>query len=301
MIHHVYATAARVQSSGFILVALLVAGVLALQPELIPWSWQIGLLALLVIVLGLPHGALDPWVAEQIGMHNTLGQQSAFALGYLVISAGVVAIWWVMPVVSLLVFLIISAWHFSGDWADALSRPTRLVLGTSLLLMPIGFHTEAVALIFSYLSGEGGAALAYQLALAPWVLADIMLVIILVALVQKQGRTAAEALALLVLAFSTPPLIYFIVYFCLLHSPRHLLGIYQHAGQAHYAKLTKMLVVYTLATLVLLGALAWFWADLSTEALVLRLVFIGLAALTVPHMMLVALQQFKPSREGLPS
>ncbi|AEG32262.1 Brp/Blh family beta-carotene 15,15'-dioxygenase [Thiomicrospira cyclica] len=295
MTNHFYTHADRLQSFGFTLVALLVAGLLKLQPDLLPITWQIALLAVLVIALGLPHGALDPWLAEQIGIHNTLRQKALFAIGYLLISVAVVAIWWVMPVISLLVFLIISAWHFSGDWEQSLNRPLRLGLGVLLLLMPIGFHPEEVARLFSHLSGEGGGALAYTLAIDPFVLAGIMLLIIMVALFQKQWRTAAESAALLILAYSAPPLLYFIVYFCLLHSPRHLLGIYQHAGQAQYAKLTKMLVLYTLATLLLLGVLAWYWSDLSIEALVLRLVFIGLAALTVPHMMLVALQHIKQS------
>ena len=297
MVNSFYVNAERMQSFGFILVALLVAGLFNLQSDFVPLSWQIGLLAVLVILLGLPHGALDPWVAEQIGIYNSFSQQSLFAFGYLLISAAVVAIWMVMPVVSLLVFLIISAWHFSGDWAKSLSQPVRLGLGGLLLLMPIGFHPEEVARLFSALSGEGGGILAYNLALAPFALVGIMLFIVMFALFKKQWRTAAESGALFILAYSTPPLLYFIVYFCLLHSPRHLLGIYQNAGQVHYAKLTKMLVVFTLATLLLLGALAWFWSDLSTEALVLRLVFIGLAALTVPHMMLVALQHIKQSRK----
>jgi hypothetical protein len=54
-----------------------------------------------------------------------------------------------------------------------------------------------------------------------------------------------------------------------------------------------MAATYTIATLVLLGALAWFWSNQvntgSADALLLRLVFIGLAAVTVPHMILIAL------------
>lgn len=244
-------------------------------------------LALVVVVLGLPHGALDPWIAERIGLCQTRAQTTFFTLGYLLVAALVVLLWVWFPVTSLLFFLVISAWHFSGDWAKSMVWPLRWCAGAALLLMPIGFHTQTVATIFTHLSGEGGAAVANVLALPePWLFA-IMLGLGAVALGLGQWQTALEYLALLVLAYVAPPLVYFALYFSLLHSPRHLLGLFRQASPNEYPRLIRMLLIYTSATLLLAVPLWWLWSALPMDSVILRLVFIGLAAVTVPHMILI--------------
>jgi Brp/Blh family beta-carotene 15,15'-monooxygenase len=83
---------------------------------------------------------------------------------------------------------------------------------------------------------------------------------------------------------------FFIVYFCGLHSVRHLReGFREEHG--HGRRLTLLIVAaYTLAPLLMAGV--FLWATAGTASLddqLLRVVFIGLAALTVPHMALVTL------------
>jgi Brp/Blh family beta-carotene 15,15'-monooxygenase len=275
----------------FPIVAVVAMLLVALTPEwLSPMAQLIGL-ALLVVLLGLPHGALDPWVAESMGLCQTRAQTVIFTLGYLSMAALVVLLWLWFPASSLLFFLIISAWHFSGDWAKTMGRPARWWAGAALLLMPIAFHTTTVAEIFTHLSGPGGATLAHALALpVPWLLAA-MAAITGLALWRGQWQVAMEYVLLLGLAYVTPPLVYFAIYFSLLHSPRHLLGLWRQAPLGEQGRLIRMLVVYTAATLLLALPLWWLWVALPTESIVLRLVFIGLAAVTVPHMILITAAQ----------
>jgi hypothetical protein len=54
-----------------------------------------------------------------------------------------------------------------------------------------------------------------------------------------------------------------------------------------------MMVIYTAATMVLLGVLWWLWSALPANTLILKIIFIGLAAVTVPHMMLISTVQFQ--------
>lgn len=280
--------------------ALLAIALLTIVPTLLPPTVQLIGLAVVVVFLGMPHGALDPWIAENIGLGHTRTQAIAFNVLYLLIAALVVVIWTVLPVVSLLFFLTISAWHFSGDWSHDLSRLPRLGAGLLVLLMPIGFHTDNVAMLFSYLSGDGGAALAHALALPTWFLVVAMMVLAEFSGWQRQWLAMFELFALLALAYVAPPLVYFALYFCLLHSPRHFLGLFRQAGTRQQPRLVRMALIYTLATLLLLGALAWFWVNQalheSVDALVTKLVFIGLAAVTVPHMLLIAAAHFMSSR-----
>jgi Brp/Blh family beta-carotene 15,15'-monooxygenase len=200
----------------------------------------------------------------------------------------VVCAWYWLPLQSLLLFLGISAWHFSNDWKHDIRQPLRLCAGSLLLLMPIGFHTESVSTIFEQLSGESGGSLAYALALPTWLLVGAVVMLSGWAAFQQQWKTTLEFLTLLTLAFLTTPLVYFTLYFCLLHSPRHLLGLFLEAPPQEHPRLLKMMFAYTLATLLLIGVLWGISSDLPADTLILRLIFISLAAVTVPHMILIA-------------
>lgn len=281
------------QSLFFPITAGLVAVLLAVSPHAIPPSVQIIGLVVVVVVLGVPHGALDPWIAELTGLMTTRARRIAFNLCYVALAAAVVTVWALAPVVTLLMFLVISAWHFSGDWAQGASAVWRWVIGSLLLLLPIGFHSEEVAAIFELLSGEQAADLAFRLSIpGPWLIFATGCVV-LVSAIRQRWSTVIEFLALLGLAISAPPLVYFALYFCLLHSPRHLLGYFKMAGSAQRTRLIQMTVVYSAGSLFLAVPMFWLWSGVGTESLLMRLIFIGLAALTVPHMILLGLANSK--------
>lgn len=254
---------------------------------------QLIVLGIIIAVFGLPHGALDPWIAERIGLQNTRQQRFLFNISYLALAAFVILFWWLFPALSLIIFLSISAWHFSADWAPSLSTPVRLIAGTLLLLMPIGFHTEAVSVIFQQLSGVEGGKIAFTLALPTWFLMAMMALVTAATIWTRQWQTSLEFVSLIALAYFTPPLIFFTLYFCLLHSPRHLYGLFSGAPPQEHPRLMRMMGLYTLATLLLLGVLWWLWPILPIDTLILKLIFIGLAAVTVPHMVLIAIAYIK--------
>jgi Brp/Blh family beta-carotene 15,15'-monooxygenase len=284
------------KSLVFPVVASLVAVFLAASPTAIPFVVQITGLAVLVVVLGLPHGALDPWIAELAGLMGTRARRVAFNLSYVVLAAAVTTVWTLAPALTLLMFLVISAWHFSGDWGEGVGRLWRWLTGSLLLLLPIGFHTAEVAEIFELLSGERGAGLALRLSIPGLWLILATAVVSVVSVFRGQWRTSIEFLALLVLAITAPPLVYFALYFCLLHSPRHLFGYFKMAGSTQRVRLIRMTVVYSAGSLLLAVPLVWLWSDLGTESLLIRVTFIGLAALTVPHMILLGLANSKRNR-----
>jgi beta-carotene 15,15'-dioxygenase len=277
----------------FPIATLLTIALVHLSLDFLSPTVQLVVLGAVIMLLGLPHGALDPWIAQRLGLYDSTIQKILFTTGYLTLTALVVLFWLWLPVLSLTIFLAISAWHFSGDWNTSLNRLLRLCAGTLLLLMPIGFHTETVSAIFQALSGINGANLATSLSLPPWLLAAAMILIAAEALVKRQWQTSLELLSLLGLAYFTPPLIYFAVYFCLLHSPRHLFGLFMSAPIAAHLPLIRMMITYTFLSLVLMGGLWWLWSALPYGTLILKLIFISLAAVTVPHMLLISAEKFK--------
>lgn len=254
--------------------------------DLIPVWVTYGLLALGVVLLGLPHGALDGVLLRNTAFWQQRFPRLRFNLFYLVLAAAVIVAWWLAPVIALAVFLALSAVHFGGDFKPA-ARPVQWLAGAWLLLLPIGFHTDEVAWLFSMLSGPEAEALALALALPVPLLIAVGLGLGLF-LSRTRLLLPVEIGLLLVLAWATPPLVYFAVYFCCLHSLRHFYRSWQHMPPDWRGPMRQEVVIYTLLTLVGAGLVGlWLSTGVAADALLMQLVFIGLAALTVPHMALM--------------
>jgi Brp/Blh family beta-carotene 15,15'-monooxygenase len=103
----------------------------------------------------------------------------------------------------------------------------------------------------------------------------------------RQRRSdALEWLSIVSGALLLHPLVFFTCYFALLHSPRHLLETAQGLGITSLKRIYLVTLPVLLATLLLAGLAYWLLPPIGIAARVLRIVFIGLAALTVPHMLL---------------
>jgi Brp/Blh family beta-carotene 15,15'-monooxygenase len=262
---------------------------LALDSAAVTGGGLVLVLAIAVAVAGLPHGALDPWVAHRAGLWRTRLGCAAFHLAYLGLAGAVLLAWYWAPGISLAAFLAISAWHFAGDWRDHLPTWARAVAGAALLALPVWRWPNEVTEAFVLLSGAGGATIANALAaLVPWLAAGMAAAALLA--LRRSPRVALELVALAALAVLLPPLVYFIVYFCALHSPRHLRLAAAAAAPDVRRRMTQVALLYTALSL-LAATVAWLWlSSAGTQAWsgdLLRIVFIGLAALTLPHMLVV--------------
>ena len=87
-----------------------------------------------------------------------------------------------------------------------------------------------------------------------------------------------------------PPLAGFALYFCAVHSARHVRHIWNDLRESAYGgrRMVPLAVLFSITSW--LAAAVTLWLMPATETLdgaILRVVFIGLAALTVPHMVLV--------------
>jgi len=251
----------------------------------------IGLLA--VVFIGLPHGAMDGALAIHLGWMNRPIKAATFLLAYVGLAALVVGMWLVIPTVGFLVFLAISMFHFGrGDivprakehqLAEVLMRGGLVLSGISL------FHRSEVDSIFQVLIGSD-TEIVWLFLQAIGVLTLVLIPYVILSK-SKQERTAAsvEVVGLLALFAIAPPLLGFAIYFCGVHSVRH----FKHMGTMLKSTLqqfqvTRTTVIFSLMTWAVgLLVLANQSASIGLEPALLQVIFIGLAALTVPHMILV--------------
>lgn len=241
----------------------------------------------LVLLLGMPHGAFDVLIARRLFGAAEFKGWALFSLWYLGMSMAVVGVWIVAPTLFLCAFLIVSALHFAGDPANDVTRISRGLYGGAAIILPALWHGEELQRLLGLVAGPDSAAFVApvlgQLA-APWLAATI-----LVCMVQfRTSRLAACELAgLVALSVAAPPLVAFCAYFCLMHSPRHILRTLANLQAAESRQGLALAVWPTLAVLIAAALLFWLANDLPLEARVMQTVFVGLAALTLPHMALI--------------
>ncbi len=275
-----------IETMVFSCLALTTLGVLAVGLPMPSPMLQVVLLGVLVAVLGLPHGALDPLIARRAGVWRTPLGFAAFNTVYIVIVVGVVLLWLVAPVLSLVAFLIVSALHFGSDWNADRGVWLRFLAGFGLLSVPAFSHPDQVGAAYVVLAGAGGATVAgVQAELAPLALAGLL--VAAVAAVRHRPHESVEIVLTSVLALACEPLLFFLVYFCALHSFRHLrAGFAEERGGGRLP--TLIVAVYTVAPILAVGALLFVIGPGGViPEQILQVVFIGLAGLTVPHMIVV--------------
>ncbi|UOG92784.1 MAG: Brp/Blh family beta-carotene 15,15'-dioxygenase [Candidatus Thiothrix sulfatifontis] len=253
-----------------------------------PLTAQIIILSLVVAVVGIPHGALDPLVAYQAGVWKKPAGLLLFMLAYAGLSVSVVAAWLYLPTTSLMIFLMVSAWHFAGDWKAHLPLAVRVLASSSVIVLPTLWYAPEIQQLFAWLTSAEAAA---QLTQGLSVIAPVHLGLLALALPyiwSRDSAAAAEIAILSVAAVLLPPLVLFFLYFCALHSPRHLI---KHIANAAVSPSTVIatLLIFSLLTFILAAIYWYFVVDrhaVITQQLT-QIIFIGLAALTMPHMVLI--------------
>ena len=256
---------------------------------------QLGALVAAIAFLGVPHGALDIVYASRQFRLNRLVSWGLFLLGYLAVAALVLLAWWAAPGLTLAGFLLLSAFHFAGDLDSGAGWLLRSGHGLALISMPALGHGEVLTSLFAALVPSGSAELLVS-ALAVIAPAVGALLAAGFADLWRRSRsssdrrrlamTGLEVLVSTALVLLVDPLLAFTLYFCGLHSARHV------ARTRRLLSLTpsRLLLVALPPTVGSLLAAAAAFALLGSPTAdigLLRVTFVGLAALTVPHMLLV--------------
>ena len=246
-----------------------------------------------VVLIGLPHGAFDGAIARHLGYSRTLGGLIKFTTAYLGLAAAVVAFWVWQPGLALALFLLISAVHFGyadATAASGIARAVQIAAHGGVAVFGISlFHLQEVTPLYAALT-NGDITLAIMMTeIFPLFIMPVAVLYLFAAIRDVGLRPRLVELALLCLLFSVvPPLVGFAMYFCVIHTGRHMRHIWDRVS-SHTAPryILSQAVWFTLASWGG-GAIMLLWLDSGNISQdLLQVVFIGLAAFTVPHMILV--------------
>lgn len=291
----------------------------ALLHRTIPWTLAglMGLLALAfpchigalatlfflssAVILGVPHGACDPWVPSWLERHpSRLPFLLVFFLVYLAISFLYLLVWKAAPFTATLFFLLLTAWHWGTADASLQFSPGYRWLafglgrGLWVMLAPFAFHTNEAWRVVQLMAPEAGPVP------SPVFFQSLLVVPFLLTLASRPGKAEwGETGLLLLLLALTPPLVGVGTYFVAFHAWRHLLRLAEIRDRlessvepkvwlSSLGRLLLFAVPLTVATLALLPALPGF---LGLHPMILEqwvgTYLILLAVLTLPHAILV--------------
>ncbi|MFO7787877.1 MAG: Brp/Blh family beta-carotene 15,15'-dioxygenase [Halospina sp.] len=286
-----------------VLAAALVAVLAAIALPPLSIEQQFWIVLVPIGVFGLSHGGADPLILKRLAL-NEPGRLALLTSLYVIASFAFVALVWFFPVLALLVFLALSIWHFGFTDATFLSaHPNALLLwlcGSLPILGPILGHPSQTSELFAWLIKREPQAVLSVLEPAGPLLAGVWLLGFGTLAYRHYAQLGTRVLAELVLVAAAlvalPPLLAFAFYFCVVHSIRHFLSVIQQGlGRAEIgatlAFLWRKAAPATFAAIALaLGA----WAamvllepDSSLLVEAIRVMFWALAALTLPHGLMV--------------
>jgi len=247
----------------------------------------------LIATIGVSHGSLDNFKGNKLLKILNIKNKLIFYFIYIFVALAVISTWLIFPFFMLTVFLIVAAYHF-GKEDSVFGKINKFKLlnlilflkGSLIILTPLYFHQHETIEIFEILDVKLNQF-------------NNSLIIVLICLslisnffINKNiSLSLLDSFTVIILNINFEPLLAFTVYFCFLHSIRHSLSLIQDMNNTNLIKglisfLKKALPLTIITAFGFLIAVFLLNEYYLLNSAILRVVFIGLASLTFPHILL---------------
>ncbi len=252
----------------------------------------------LILTIGISHGSLDHIKGKKLIKYLGYKSIGVFYLGYIFVGITTIIIWLIFPKFLLFLFLIIAAFHFGKEDSDFINKKKKFELiyflkGSLIIIAPLFFHKEETLEIFKTLN--------FNISSSFIVANEILIIFILLSLVsgvflslkkniEVKSLLLMDYLSILVLNYFLNPIIAFTVYFCFLHSIRHSMSLINEInknlkkGLPIFIKKALPLTILTIIVYILSILVLNNYNELNET--IYQVIFIGLASLTFPHILL---------------
>jgi len=261
---------------------------------------------LLILIIGVSHGSLDHIKGQKLLELFNLKSIYIFYVTYILISGVVIATWMLLPSVTLIIFLIIASYHFGKEDTQFLinngSYFTQMLYffkGFLIVLAPLYFHFQETVTIFKLLLIDNEMFYlslnfietnkVIQLGIFCSTLSSFFL--FLKNFEIKKFVIFLDYFSILILNYYLSPLIAFTIYFCFLHSIRHSISLAIELDPNSVINGFRLFVKKALTLTILTGVFSFIALYLlsnsyNLDSAILKIIFIGLASLTFPHILL---------------
>ena len=260
----------------------------------------------LILSIGVSHGSLDNLKGRKLFQIYGINNFIIFYLSYILISLTVIFFWIIIPSISLIIFLIIASHHFGKEDTQFLivensylNQLFFFLKGTLIVFAPMYFHFDETIFIFKLLIIDNESFYEFlnfiesnKILLYGIILSTLSSIILFIKNFElKKFTIFLDYFSILIINFYFSPLVAFTVYFCFLHSIRHGISLMYELdnnnlvnGLKIFTKKALPLTIVT-ATFCFLG-LYLLNNTYNFDSSVIKIIFIGLASLTFPHILL---------------
>ena len=254
----------------------------------------------LILILGISHGALDNIKGMKLlklfGYKHTI----FFYLVYIFISLLIIIFWLIFPNTVLLLFLVVAAFHFGKE--DTLfsfkkkffiSEFLFFLKGSAVIIAPLLLKRDETNEIFKILN--------FNLFEAKFFSDEFLIVMLCLSFLSSfyisrkenadlKSVMVVDFFSLIILNLFLSPVLAFTLYFCFLHSIRHSISLIFELDKSFKLGLKKFIkkaIPLTITTGVLFLLAIFFLNNFyKLDEAIYKVIFIGLASLTFPHILL---------------
>ena len=261
---------------------------------------------LLILSIGISHGSLDDVKGRKLFQIFEIKKFYIFYLSYVLIAIIVIILWILIPYVSLIIFLTVASYHFGKEDTQFLivensyyNQFLFLLKGSLIVFAPMYFHFNETISIFKLLFIENEnfynfldlieskKILLYCIILST--LANILLFTKNFEL--KKFTIFLDYFSIIIINYYFSPLVAFTIYFCFLHSVRHSISLMSELDRDDLGNGFKIFVKKALPLTIITAIFCAIGLYLlnntyNLESSILKIIFIGLASLTFPHILL---------------
>ena len=259
-----------------------------------------------ILMIGVSHGSLDHIKGKKLLELFNIKKTYLFYLTYTLIALGIICTWILFPSITLILFLIVASYHFGKEDTEFLvidkSYLTEIfyfLKGFLIILAPLYFHFDDTIEIFKLLLIDNEIFYStlslietnkiIEIGIFFSTLSSIFLFLNKFEL--KKFSIFLDYFSIIILNYYLSPLIAFTIYFCFLHSIRHSISLALELDSENLFNGFKIFIKKAIPLTILTGVFCIISLYLlnsgnNLDGSVLKVIFIGLASLTFPHILL---------------
>ena len=258
------------------------------------------------MIIGVSHGSLDNIKGKKLFQIFGLSNFFIFYLFYILIVGAVIILWIIIPSISLMIFLAIASYHFGKEDTQFLvvensyyNQLLYFLKGSLIILAPMFFHFDETVSIFKLLLIDNEFFYEFlnfmetnKILLFGIILSTLGSILLFTQNFElKKFTIFLDYFSILIINYYFSPLLAFTIYFCFLHSIRHSISLMSELDKKHLSIglkifIKKALPLTILTTIFCLIGLYLLSNTYNFDASIIKIIFIGLASLTFPHILL---------------
>ena len=260
----------------------------------------------LILTIGISHGSLDYIKGKKLLNIFKINNIYLFFLAYILLSLIIIILWLIFPATSLIIFLLVASYHFGKEDTEFLTNKNLIsnqllyfFKGLLIIISPLQFHFEETINIFKLLFVENEKFYIFLSFIEDNKILPIIFLLSVsssIFLFTKNFKfinfsVFLDFFSILILNYYLSPIIAFTFYFCFLHSIRHSFSLIFQLNSENFKNgflifLKKALPLTILTAIIYLITLFYLNSSYEFDDAILKVIFIGLASLTFPHILL---------------